>query len=108
MKEHELKCWPPHFGNIVAGLKTFELRKCDRDFTVGDILYLKEFIPCRSCSGRGKRRFFEEIKTCVLCNGMGGGYTTQTAKVKVIHILKGSDAPYGIDDDYCIMSIKLL
>jgi ASC-1-like (ASCH) protein len=41
--EHELKCWGEYFGRIQSGQKTFEIRKNDRDFQVGDILLLREF-----------------------------------------------------------------
>jgi len=43
--EHELKCRPEYFARIETGQKTFEIRKNDRDFQVGDILILKEFDP---------------------------------------------------------------
>jgi ASC-1-like (ASCH) protein len=45
MKTHELKCWKEYFEPILSGLKTFEIRLNDRDYKVGDILILKEFIP---------------------------------------------------------------
>ncbi|EKE9396609.1 DUF3850 domain-containing protein, partial [Listeria monocytogenes] len=40
---HELKILPEYYEDIVAGRKTFEIRKNDRDFQVGDYLILKEF-----------------------------------------------------------------
>lgn len=40
---HELKTIPPFFADIEKGLKTFEIRKNDRDFRVGDRLLLREF-----------------------------------------------------------------
>lgn len=42
-KIHELKIWPPYYREVVNGVKTFEVRKYDRDFRVGDILILKEY-----------------------------------------------------------------
>lgn len=46
MTIHELKCWPEYFASILSGDKTSETRRNDRDppFTVGDVLYLREFI----------------------------------------------------------------
>jgi hypothetical protein len=45
MKEHVLKTHPEYFKAIVDGTKTFECKKNDRDFKVGDILELKEYDP---------------------------------------------------------------
>ena len=42
---HELKCLPIYFDPTMNGLKTFEVRKNDRPFRVGDVLALNEFIP---------------------------------------------------------------
>lgn len=47
MKVHELKVWPQYFRNVLDGSKTFEFRKDDRGFEVGDTLILKEFEPGR-------------------------------------------------------------
>ena len=40
---HELKIQPQYFKEVISGLKTFEIRKNDRDFCVGDRLVLKEW-----------------------------------------------------------------
>jgi ASC-1-like (ASCH) protein len=42
MTVHELKIWPEYFTGIKNGCKKHEVRKNDRDFKVGDILYLRE------------------------------------------------------------------
>lgn len=42
---HTLKTWPPHFREVVSGRKTFEVRKNDRGFQVGDVLRLMEYSP---------------------------------------------------------------
>lgn len=42
-KIHELKILSEYFWDIVVEQKTFEIRKNDRDFQVGDHLILKEF-----------------------------------------------------------------
>lgn len=41
--EHELKIYPQYFDAIISGKKTFEVRKNDRKFHVGDVLVLKEW-----------------------------------------------------------------
>jgi hypothetical protein len=44
-RTHRLKTWPVEFQQIVDGKKTFEFRRNDRDFRVGDNLLLIEFDP---------------------------------------------------------------
>lgn len=45
MEIHILKTWPKYFDLIMSGKKTFELRKNDRNFKVGDRLDLMEYDP---------------------------------------------------------------
>lgn len=45
MTRHDLKVWPAYFEAIVDGTKSFEVRRNDRDFKVGDRLTLREFDP---------------------------------------------------------------
>lgn len=42
-KVHELKITPEYFEAVFMGTKTFEIRKNDRGFKVGDMLILKEW-----------------------------------------------------------------
>lgn len=42
---HELKIWPQFYKLVAEGSKTFEVRKNDRDFQVGDEVKLKYFDP---------------------------------------------------------------
>lgn len=44
MKTHILKSWPVYFNEIWRGKKTFEIRKNDRGFKIGDRVVLKEFL----------------------------------------------------------------
>lgn len=43
--KHKLKIQPEFFEEVCKKIKTFEIRKNDRDFRVGDKLLLQEFIP---------------------------------------------------------------
>jgi hypothetical protein len=45
MRVHELKTWPGPFRALLDGFKTFELRRDDRAYAVGDVLLLKEYDP---------------------------------------------------------------
>jgi len=40
---HELKTWQGYFQEVLMGYKTFDLRKDDRNFKIGDTLILKEW-----------------------------------------------------------------
>lgn len=80
MTVHYLKIKPEYYKDVECGLKTFELRKNDRDFQVGDILMLIKL------DGEGNE-------------------TDQVCKVKVNYILK--DCPqYGLKDGYAILGIN--
>ena len=56
VREHELKVWPEFFEALVDGRKTFEWRRDDRDYQVGDVLYLREWSEAKGYSGRSIRR----------------------------------------------------
>ena len=49
--QHNLKIFPQYFEAIKCGEKTFEVRKKDRNYQVGDYLILKEW-DGMTCSGR--------------------------------------------------------
>ena len=42
---HDLKIYPEYFWPVVQGIKTFEIRKNDSDFQIGDTLLLREYDP---------------------------------------------------------------
>lgn len=45
MTRHDLKTWPEFFDAVADGSKTFELRRDDRGFEVGDVLALHKYDP---------------------------------------------------------------
>lgn len=83
MKLHELKIKQEYYEQVFSGLKTFELRKDDRGYEVGDI------ITFNCISENGKLMF-------------------QAGEVyQITYILR--DCPeYGLKDGYCILAIKPL
>lgn len=40
---HDLKILPEYFKEVIKGIKTFEIRKNDRPYQVGDTLVLHEW-----------------------------------------------------------------
>lgn len=49
---HALKCHPHFFAAIVDGKKTFEIRRDDRHYRVGDQLMLAEYDPSFGHTGK--------------------------------------------------------
>jgi hypothetical protein len=78
---HNLKTWPEFYTAIEAGEKTFDIRKDDRGFKVGDFLLLFEYLS--------------EEKT----------FTGRVQFVEVTYVLKGGQ--WGIVDGYVILGIKI-
>ena len=44
MKIHKLKLNAKYYEDSERGIKTFEIRKNDRDYKIGDVLELREYI----------------------------------------------------------------
>ena len=44
MTIHKLKLNAAYYDDSASGIKTFEIRKNDRNFKVGDILELREYV----------------------------------------------------------------
>ena len=70
---HELKCWPEPFAALLDGSKTFEYRKADRPYAVGDVLDIEEYDPNIRVWGATlrRRRLFFRV-TYVLHGGVFG------------------------------------
>ena len=80
-KTHELKCWPPFWRDIVDEQKAFEIRKNDRDYQVGDVLVLNEYVR----------------------DVLGGHYTGATVRVRVHYMVSGG---FGLESGYCVLGIR--
>lgn len=74
MDEHELKCWPEFFQAIVEGHKPFEYRLNDRNFQVGDVLHLREWVPNPSWDGANPQE-------------VPGSYTGRALRKRVGYVL---------------------
>lgn len=83
---HILKTWPVYFAALADGRKTYELRRDDRGFEVGDVLRLREWDP------RMGTQFGP------------GGYTGREVQRVITHVLR--DAPgFGLADGYALLSL---
>lgn len=46
-KHHDLKIIEPYYTQVLIGNKTFEIRKNDRNFKVGDTITLRKYDPLK-------------------------------------------------------------
>lgn len=88
---HELKCWPPYFELLLSGDKPFELRRADRDFHVGDTLFLREWNPqTKEYTGRECHR----VITCALAVDLWrSSFTTADGDTSHEHMILGLADP---------------
>lgn len=82
---HQLKIESQFFQQIILGSKTFEVRKNDRDFQVGDYLGLNE-ITDHPSNEKGARK--------------------ETGAFVLVKVLSVFDNPAYVKDGFVIMSIK--
>ena len=86
MRIHELKILDHYFEDVISGRKTFEIRRNDRDYHVGDLLALNEIAT-------------PEDASC--CDQ--SVYTGRSCIVKVNYLL---DAPHLLQHDYVVLGIR--
>lgn len=86
---HELKVLSYLFPDLESGVKTFEVRRNDRDYQVGDTLILKEW-------GFGGYGMTDHDLTQT--------FTGKQVERTVTYILPGGK--FGIDEEYVVMAIK--
>ncbi len=95
MKLHELKIKKSYLLAIEGGVKTFELRKNDRDYQVGDLIHFNPISDDEPIEVPSNIRFPNMLTRRV------------TDVYQITYVLK--DVPeYGLDKDYCILGIKRL
>ena len=93
MELHKLKIKNKYYQDIYYGDKTFELRKDDRNYQVGDLI---EFTIIDSVPETDEKND-KSVSIGVTANCL----------YKITYILK--DVPeYGLDKDYCIFGIEKL
>ncbi len=78
-KIYELKLYPQYYKAIFSGEKTFELRKNDKDYQVGDILKIREWD--------------------------GENFTGHSMMVRISYVQKGN-GKYGLSEGFCVLGLK--
>ena len=93
MTLHKIKIHPQYFAAVMDGTKTFEVRKDDRGYTVGDMLVLREWEVTGIVGRPSGIGGFRDV----------GGYTGRKCQHTVTYILR--DVP-GIEDGYVVMGLS--
>lgn len=83
VKVHELKIVPEYFRAVKEGKKTFEIRKNDRNFKVGEYIDLREYSGDK-------------------------GYTGNRLCLKIVYIIESDWFPQGLKDGYCVLGIEVI
>lgn len=91
MKLHEIKILHEYLVDVDLGRKTFELRKNDRDYQVGDLI---RFIDVREDDSTANKNQIEPN-------------IDENTLYRITYVLKDVEK-YGLDRDYCILAIKKL
>ena len=100
MKLHELKIKHEYFEEVDRGRKTFELRKNDRNYQVGDLIHFVEVYDTTKCVDYAKNRITTKQVTREFEENPNNLF-------EITYILKNVEE-YGLDKDYCILAIKKL
>lgn len=94
MKLHELKIKYEYLKEVQSGRKTFELRKNDRDYQVGDLIKF-------NCIDGD--RLIKVPAGYTMSNDCP--FIEEDTLYRITYILKDV-TEYGLDSDYCILGIK--
>lgn len=87
MAHHDLKCRQDYYVEVIAGRKTFEVRRDDRAFAVGDTVRLHEVIWASCDCG----------KTIVVSTGRSSQLFEIASKV--------DGGEFGIAHGYCVIGL---
>lgn len=97
---HELKIFPEYFEAVISGKKTFEVRKADRPFSVGDLLALNEFDP--SIPGYTDNSCLVYVDYILSGDYCKEGYVTMSIKPCVVHKVKKPIDHLKFEPDYSV------
>ena len=95
MTKHNLKLNDRYFDAVLNGIKTFEIRKDDRGFRVGDTLEMY----------RVNDNGLYVSKDGTYASNEKGAWL-EPIQMKVTYILTHADFPAGIPEGYVVMNIE--
>ena len=88
---------------VWSKLKTYEIRENDRDFQVGDLLLLREWVPAHKANGSGEYtgKYVVARVVCMTTNGDNSPWAKGLAKDWVVMGIdqedRGFNAKGGVD-----------
>lgn len=100
---HELKTWPEFFDAVKRGDKTFEVRRNDRGFQVGDTLRLVRWQPSQG-HGYAGGGFETDDDGKPWWHSHGG----KRAEIDVVVTYKMDGGRFGLDQPWCILGFKMV
>jgi hypothetical protein len=103
MRTHYLKCWPEFFYALRDGSKTFEVRKDDRGFCVGETLVLALYDPVKN-EFMSEARYISDAERVMLKTSDNLLIDRPEIKFTITHKLPGGQ--FGIEPGYCVLGIK--
>lgn len=92
---HDLKCWPDPFEAMLDGSKPYEIRRADRDYRVGDTLWLREWNPCDDYTGPN-----DGVRKLI----MPHGYSGREVRREITYITEGGE--WGLPADLCVLGLS--
>lgn len=94
MTIHRLKIQPKYYEVVASGVKTFEVRKNDRDYKLLDTLYLREWEATTR---------IVEAEDGNLVRVASDEYTGREVHRTVTYILQGGQ--WGIEEGYVVLGM---
>jgi hypothetical protein len=97
MKMHELKTVNPWFTDMWNGDKDFEIRKDDRDYEKGDLVWSREYVP---------NTMHDKENDCLVITG-DDPYTGRSIIGHIKYILPAGVFE-GLSPGYCALGVTIL
>lgn len=88
---HELKTVNRYWDAVVAGTKTFEVRRNDRAFQTGDVIVLTRTTESGHYDTRPEDRLGD------------GAFTKSQRSFRITYLLQGGQ--FGIEPGYCVLGL---